>query len=80
MTDKARTCTECQGAMSPVVIMDKNNHGNFVPSQQPQQLEYRQPDDRKGSWTGKYPSAGQVQAFMCEGCGRIALYGAPPDA
>ena len=77
MTDGARTCSECQGEMSPIIIMDKDRHGNFGPG--PQQLEYRQPHDTRSFWTGKYPTAGRVQAFMCGGCGRIALYGAAPE-
>lgn len=69
-----RTCVECQGRMSPIVVMDKL--GRSYPSS----LEYRQPDDRLSFWTGKYPTAGLVQAFLCQECGRIALYGGKPDA
>ncbi|MGH7200121.1 MAG: hypothetical protein ACREJB_05915 [Planctomycetaceae bacterium] len=43
-------------------------------------LEYRLPDDRLSFWTGMYPTAGEVWAFMCADCGRIALYGGAPDA
>ena len=43
-------------------------------------LEYRLSDDRLSFWTGKYPTAGTVMAFMCEGCGRIALYRGKPGA
>jgi len=38
-------------------------------------LEYRLPDDKVSFWTGKYPSAGVVQAYLCGECGQIALYG-----
>jgi len=68
-----RTCVECQGRMSPIIVMDKL--GRAYPSS----LEYRLPDDRLSFWTGKYPTAGAVQSFMCEDCGRIALYGSQPD-
>jgi hypothetical protein len=71
--ETSRICVDCDGAMSPIVIMDKNYHAIT-------QLEYRQPDDRRSFWTGKYPTAGEVQAFMCSGCGRIELYGRAPDA
>lgn len=74
----SRTCAECQGTMSPIIIMDKApgaaRHSYTAP------LEYRLPDDRVSFWTGKYPSAGEVRAFMCEACGRIALYGGEPQA
>ena len=74
----SRTCAECQGTMSPIIIMDKApgaaRHSYTAP------LEYRLPDDRVSFWTGKYPSAGEVRAFMCEACGRIALYGGERQA
>ena len=69
MSDEdARDCTECEGSMFPVVMMDKM-HGGIG------QLEYRLPDDKRSFWTGRYPTAGLVQAFLCQDCGRIALYG-----
>ena len=79
MTDNAsRTCLECKGEMSPIIIMDKDRYGSTGPG--PQSLEYRRPDDSRSFWTGRYPTAGPVLAFMCGGCGRIALYGSAPDA
>ena len=73
MADQIRTCVECQGSMSPIVIMDVApgvaKHAVAGP------LTYRLPDDRISFWTGKYPSAGVVQAYLCGECGRIALYG-----
>ena len=75
----SRTCVECQGSMSPIIIMDKT-HSHLYPQRSTGPLEYRLPDDRLSFWTGRYPTAGQVLAFMCEGCGRIALYGGKPDA
>jgi hypothetical protein len=71
----SKTCVECRGAMSPVVVMDKVHHTGTARA-----LEYRQPDDRPSFWTGRFPTAGQVRAFMCGGCGRIALYGSAADA
>lgn len=64
--------------MSPIMVMDKLHTGptkqRYVGS-----LEYRLPDDRLSFWTGKYPTAGNVLAFMCAGCGRIALYAGKPE-
>jgi hypothetical protein len=64
--------------MSPIVLMDKApglaSHAVAGP------LTYRLPDDRVSFWTGRYPSAGVVRAFLCAGCGRIALYGDMPEA
>ncbi len=75
--DASKTCVECQGAMSPIIVMDKDRYGNLGPG--PQTLEYRRPEDSRSFWSGKYPTAGPVRAFMCGGCGRIALYGGAPD-
>jgi hypothetical protein len=65
--------------MSPIIIMDKSRPG-LTKHAYAGSLEYRLPDDRLSFWTGKYPTAGAVRAFMCEGCGRIALYGGELDA
>ena len=78
MDSEAKVCIECRGAMSPIIVMDKDRHGNFGPGPQP--IEYRLPEDSRSFWTGTYPTAGQVRAYMCSGCGRIALYGSAPDA
>ena len=71
--DATRKCIECEGVMSPVVVMDRNYKST-------QQLAYRQLDDKISFWTGRYATAGPVLAFMCGNCGRIALYGAPPES
>lgn len=78
MTDEVpRICADCQGAMSPIIIMDKSGPG-MTRGSYAGPLEYRLPDDRLSFWTGKYPTAGPVEAFLCEECGRIALYGGKP--
>jgi hypothetical protein len=65
--------------MSPIIIMDKFR--NFpTEHRHATSLEYRLPEDRLSFWTGKYPTAGLVQAFMCKDCGRIALYGGEANA
>ena len=70
----SKTCFECQGEMFPIFIMDRA-HGTG----EPPQLAYRHPDDRRSFWTGRYATAGTVHSFLCEGCGRIALYGFLPE-
>ena len=77
--DVSLTCVECKGSMAPIIIMDKRTWG---PGEQRNAgvLEYRLPEDRASFWMGKYPTAGSVRAFMCQGCGRIALYGGAADA
>lgn len=72
-----RTCVECQGTMSPIVIMDvAPGLGRRAVAET---LSYRLPDDQVSFWTGKYPTAGAVQAYLCAVCGRIALYGKTPE-
>lgn len=74
MSDETkRACIECQGAMTPIVVMDRDCFGTV--SHEPQPLAYRLPDDKRSFWTGQYATAGLVQSFMCQGCGRIAMYG-----
>jgi hypothetical protein len=71
--DAIRKCPECQGEMASIVLMDKVvAHPAYAGVRE---LEYREPDDRRGFWSGKYATAGRVQAFMCGACGRIVLYG-----
>jgi hypothetical protein len=65
--------------MSPIIVMDKFR-GGPVKHRDTQSLEYRLPEDRISFWSGKYPSAGEVRAFMCGNCGHIALYGSAADA
>ncbi len=78
MVSEVRTCVECQGSMSPIVIMDVAPGIARRATAGP--LTYRLPDDRVSFWSGKYPTAGVVRSYLCEGCGRIALYGDMPDA
>jgi hypothetical protein len=65
--------------MSPIIVMDRS-HNPLTNRPYVGSLMYRLPDDRPSFWTGKYPTAGSVQAFMCAECGRIALYGNKPQA
>ena len=76
--ETSRRCIECEGELSPIVIMDKHSSVSRVGALG--ELEYRQPDDTRSFWTGRYPTAGRVQALMCGNCGRIALYGGAADA
>jgi hypothetical protein len=43
------------------------------------ELGYTVPDAKRSVWTGFFPVEGTVAAFMCEGCGRILLYGKPRE-
>jgi hypothetical protein len=81
MTEEAsKVCIECQGEMVPIVIMDKVVWGGANPYRGAGPLEYHLPEDKQSFWTGKFPTGGIVQGFMCQACGRIALYAAKPEA
>lgn len=67
-----KVCSECDGTMQQIILMDRYHSNNRFT----QELEYRLPDDKRSFWTGKYPTGGNVQAFMCSDCGKINLYGA----
>jgi hypothetical protein len=64
--------------MSPIIVMDKTRPFPTL-HRHAASLEYRLPEDQLSFWTGLYPTAGEVMAYMCEGCGRIALYGRKPE-
>jgi hypothetical protein len=77
--ESIRTCVECGASMFLIVIMDKL-HPWPTKHRYTGSLEYRLPDDSLSFWTGKYPTAGPIDALMCENCGRIALYGGTANA
>jgi len=52
----SRTCVECQGRMSPIIVMDKL-HPTPTKHRYTGSIEYRLPDDRLSFWTGKYPTS-----------------------
>jgi hypothetical protein len=43
-------------------------------------FEYTVPEAERSFWMGHYPVEGKVAAFMCDDCGRLALYGMPYNA
>lgn len=71
--EATRKCSQCEGDMSPVVVLDRNYKNVH-------QLAYRQVEDKPSFWTGSYATAGPVLSYMCGKCGRIDLYGALPES
>ena len=41
------------------------------------ELEYTVPEAKRSIWTGLLPIEGKIAAYMCDGCGRVLLYGQP---
>ena len=68
---EVRTCTDCDGELQPITIMDVGHQGRI------HALQYHAADDKRSFWTGRYPTAGAVQAYLCQDCGRIAMFGQP---
>jgi hypothetical protein len=73
MPEIQRQCPECRAAMHEVRIIDKGDEHSFQPHGE---LEYTAADAKRGFWSAKFPVVGKVVAYMCQQCGRIALYGA----
>jgi len=72
MSDQpARTCSDCDGELQAIVVMDVGHQGAVG------QLQYYSSGDKRSFWTGRFPTAGTVQAFLCQDCGLISLFGQP---
>ncbi len=60
--------------MHPIKLIDKS-HGKMHTD-----FEYAPADAARSFWTGRYPIQGKVEAYLCAGCGRIAMFGQPAGA
>jgi len=69
--DPDRLCPDC-GAASHPIRLNVPSPGHVSGT-----LNYSLPDARPNFWTSQYPTQGSVDAYLCEQCGRIALYGVP---
>jgi hypothetical protein len=74
-TDKK--CPDCGRPMKAIKILDNARYG-ARPAQG--ELTYTVPEAKRSFWTGLFPAEGKVTACMCDGCGRILLYGEPREA
>lgn len=70
MTD-GRRCIECGEAMGPVRLLDKAGGRSH------HDMEYAAADATRSFFFGSYPAEGKVAAWLCGGCGRLALYAEP---
>jgi hypothetical protein len=66
-------CVDCQEEMHKIALIDRGHAGVMV------DMEYRLPETKRSFWTGQFPVAGKVHAFMCCKCGMIRLYGVDPE-
>jgi hypothetical protein len=68
MNVDSHQCLECTGVMHEIKLIDRGHGVSYAG------VDYTHPDAKVSFW-GKLPVAGNVKSFMCEACGRIALYG-----
>ena len=75
MSSEDKKCPDCHGSMKAITIIDKTAKGGGRP--QHSDLEYTVPEAKRSIWTGLLPIEGKITAYMCDGCGRVLLYGHP---
>lgn len=68
---ETRTCTDCQGALGEINVID---HGHY---NKPLPIQYATIEAKPSVWTGGMPISGTVKSFMCSQCGLIKQYGVP---
>jgi len=71
-----RKCPDCGHPMKLIRIVD--NTGG-ISTMGHCELSYTVPDATRSMVAGYFAVEGTVAACMCEGCGRILLYGAPRE-
>jgi hypothetical protein len=69
-----RRCFECGEAMQSVRLLDKAGGRSH------HDMEYAAPEAKRSFFFGAYPAEGKVAAWLCSGCGRLALYAEPHPA
>ncbi len=67
-------CSDCGGQLQEIKLIDRAHNNVHAP------MQYASPEAKLSMWSGTFPLQGQVLAFLCSRCGRIALYGASVDA
>jgi hypothetical protein len=70
-----KKCHDCVHPMKPIRIID--NTARSVGKPFHGDLEYTVPDTKRSIWTGLLPVEGQINAWMCDSCGRVLCMGSP---
>lgn len=65
-----KTCADCTGPMKEIRVLYTNLEGH-------NELKYTVPEVKRGFWSAKYPVEGSIDAFMCQDCGLVKMYGVP---
>ena len=70
-------CPDCGASMKAIRIVDKKTKD--MGTLRDNDLEYTVPEAKRSFWTGILPIEGKIIAYMCDGCGRVLLYGQPHE-
>jgi hypothetical protein len=76
MDTTGKQCPDCGQPLKAIKILDNARIG-VRPAEG--ELTYMAPEAKRSFWSGRYPVEGKVAACMCDGCGRILLYGEPGE-
>jgi hypothetical protein len=66
-------CSNCGGAAHEIKLVDRSDYNVQSDAQ------YTWPEDKPRWWKGGRPIRGDIVAYMCEACGRIAHFGVPKE-
>ena len=67
-----RRCPDCGTELRAIKLIDPTRMTDLP------NIWYTVPEASRRFWTGKYPVEGladQIDAFICDACGRIMVYG-----
>ena len=64
-------CRTCREPMSEITLLDRIHTSGAHTTY----LEYTVPVARRSFWSGRYPVEGEIDAFLCERCGEVRLFG-----
>lgn len=80
-TAPRRECSDCNGPLQPVRILDATQAGLTLSPEKEGfahvTLSYASPESEQALFTGRIPRSGIVRGYICTECGRIYLYGEP---
>jgi hypothetical protein len=68
MPELERTCPDCHRPLREIRLLTEPFKLGIA---------YTLAETKPNFWLGTLPIAGHVTPYLCEGCGRIALYGTP---
>ena len=74
MTD--RECPDCKGKLTEIKLIGTGWENPLTGLAVQTELRiFSEAQAQRGSSSGVFPPAGQVQPYLCADCGRIFLYG-----